>query len=156
MPTHLTQHSVEAFWRHRRTINKFPRSAQRSSLYEDWLRAQPSERRAELIQAEKEFTEAHSAKLRSLELVLADSMEGYQDAPAGDQPHELFSGTGDWSWQPQRYSHDPGYTLTREEIHSLNDGWAHYESDERRAELEAQMPTYRPPTHPLRGIRPGA
>lgn len=43
---------------------------------------------------------------------------------------------------------DPGYTFTREEVDSLNDGWTHYESDERRAELEAQMPTYRPPRHP--------
>lgn len=51
---------------------------------------------------------------------------------------------------------DPGYTFTREEVDSLNDGWTHYESDERRAELEAQMPTYHPPIHPLRGIRPGA
>lgn len=46
------------------------------------------------------------------------------------------------------YRRDPGYTFIREEVQSLNDGWTHYESDERRAELEAQMPTYRPPRHP--------
>lgn len=55
---------------------------------------------------------------------------------------------GDHFWRPRFYRRDPGYTFTCEEVDSFNDGWTHYESDERRAELEAQMPTYRPPRHP--------
>lgn len=151
MLTYITDRAFHqaALMRHsRKTIRKFDASPNHSTLYEDWLRAQPAAYRAELLAAEREFLAAHSAKLRSLELVFADSMEGYQDSPAGDKPRELFSGTGDWSWQPQRYCRDPGYTFIREEVDSLNDGWTHYESDERRAELEAQMPTYRPTRHP--------
>ena len=58
------------------------------------------------------------------------------------------AGAGDWSWQPQRYQRDSGYTYSRGEIEALNEGWVLTESDERRAELEAQMPTYQPPRHP--------
>jgi hypothetical protein len=119
----------------RGAIRKFANPAGRSTLYEDWLRAQPAEYRATLIAAEQQFAVGHSARLLSLEAVVADSMEGYEDSSAGGT-RELFSGHGDWSWQPQRYPQDPG--------------------DSTRAELEAQMPTYRPAPHPLHNVRPGA
>lgn len=61
-----------------------------------------------------------------------------------------------WVWKPNggqgvprlRYQPDPGY-----EYKDPYDGML---AVDRRAELEALMPTYRPAAHPLHGIRPGA
>lgn len=148
-PASITRATAESFWRHRRVIRKFSIAANyaRSTLYEDWLRAQTPAYRAQLLRAEAEFVTSHREKLRGLETVMSESMEGYEDSPVGSQS-QLFNGSGDWSWQPQRCQPDPGY-----EYPFPHEGMV---AADRRAQLETLMPTYRPPRHPLHGIRPGA
>lgn len=53
------------------------------------------------------------------------------------------------------YPSDPGIVFDEHEIRWYGAG-LYFESAERRAELETQMPTYRPAPHPLHNVRPGA
>lgn len=102
--THISRNTHWGFWKSRSVIRKFPESPHRTSLYEDWLRAQPAAYRAQLWAAEKEFADDHAARLSVLDQVFQDSMEGYEDAAVGTRAtagFELDSGT-DWSWKPHR------------------------------------------------------
>lgn len=57
----------------------------------------------------------------------------------------------------QFYPNDPGYVFDDVDLRLYNIS-PHfiYDAPARRAELEAQMPTYKPAPHPLHNIRPGA
>jgi hypothetical protein len=120
-----------------------------------WLAKQPAETRLRILAAEREYVERRAPQLAALDDVAYQQSCGFEDRAAGARPRELFSGQGDWSWQPQRFKQDPGYTFTRDDLVMVNLDWPCGEIVDRTAELEAQMPTYKPPRHPLSGVRPG-
>lgn len=136
---------------HTRAPSSMPR---RSDTFAEYLGRQPPERRAQLIAAEQEYVQRRAPQLAALDEVAYQQMCGLEDRAAGHT--QMFSGHGDWSWQPQRHKPDTGWIFSPTEVAMLNDGWVVEESAERREYLETLMPTYRPSQHPLRGIRPGA
>jgi hypothetical protein len=83
----------------------------RSSLFAEWLSKQPAHKRLEILAAERAYTDATGPRLATMDEVAYQQMCGLEDTPAGGHP-VLFNGTGDWSWQPQRYSDDPAKTKT--------------------------------------------
>lgn len=54
------------------------------------------------------------------------------------------------------YPSDPGIVFDEEALLWLQGGGEIVDGPVRRAELEAQMPTYKPAPHPLHNVRPGA
>lgn len=74
----------------------------RFQAYLDKLRLSDPVQHRQIVKAEQGFIEDWHSKLGQFETIYADQMEGYEDTPAGPAPIVL-EGSGDWSWQPQRY-----------------------------------------------------
>lgn len=91
---------------------------------------------------------AHEAILDTPEHHVALSGVRRFDPGSGKMSLLTEQSSGDWSFCPNRfYRRDPGYTYTTW-VEDFDGGVILAEPAERRAELEAQMPTYRPPRHP--------
>jgi hypothetical protein len=102
-------------------------SNRRSSLFDEYLRAQPLERRKQIMAAEKEYAANRAGALVAVEEIFGECMSGRSDSPAGhkeDAAQALLLDTshvfgGDWSWRPYRYAKDPGHIFTDAEIEAL-------------------------------------
>ena len=74
--------------------------------------------------------------------------------------HRLAFGADHRAYTPSDGEADEVYGALAPESHGdygpLGWVWKPNGGHDRRAELEALMPTYRPAAHPLHGIRPGA
>lgn len=105
-------------------------SNRRSHEFDEYLRSQPLERRRELMGAEKDYAVKHTARLVALEGTLQETLQGFEDTPAGRHPGMAqavstatqLAGRGDWSWRPYWYAKDPGWVFTDAEIDALYPG----------------------------------
>jgi hypothetical protein len=97
---------------------KFSSHNKRSSLFEEYLRAQPAARRLALMHEEKLYEQNLRAKLCSVEEAFDESLGGHCETASGPRAREndlarmLGADTGgDWAWKPRRNAFFPQFQM---------------------------------------------